>query len=160
MKAIIIGIVTLMLGLIALLAVALTRYPPNVTTISPWWADSAFQQCSREVPKGGPPYWTPSAKEIAALETDLWPLLETRAQQGLRVPDRFIQFRRQYLGFTRNGERLIYGNFAPSNKEFEWQGWPLLERPFLVCDGGPSFWGIVYNPVAKSFEEPAFNGQI
>lgn len=132
--------------------------PSGTSTISLWRAAEAFHQCSRDVPQSDGSYWMPTAREIVELELELWPLLEQRDKLGQPVPPRFQQFRRQYIGFTRNGERLIYGNFSSLPEDEPWRDWALLERPVNVCDGGRYFWGIVYKPKSKQFEEPQFNG--
>jgi hypothetical protein len=31
-------------------------------------------------------------------------------------------------------------------------------QPVVACDGGNAFWGIIYKPSTKTFEEIAFNG--
>jgi hypothetical protein len=132
--------------------------PKGTSTISLWWAAETFQQCSRDAPKPEGPYWLPTATEIMQLESELWPMLELREKRGESVPPRFQQFQRQYIGFTRNGERLIYGNFAVEYDDRPWRRWTLLERPVVACDGGHYFWGVVYKPRSNEFEEPQFNG--
>jgi hypothetical protein len=132
--------------------------PKGTSTISLWWAAETFRQCSRDTPKTDGTYWLPTATEIAKLESGLWFMLELRDKRGQNVPPRFQQFQRQYIGFTRNGERLIYGNFSSTHEDEPWRQWSLLERPTIVCDGGHNFWGIVYKPKSDQFEEPQFNG--
>jgi hypothetical protein len=122
------------------------------------WAEDTFHQCSRGVPKTDGKYWLPTASEITELESDLTTMLELRDRRGLSVPPKFRQFQRQYIGFTRNGVRLIYGNFSSIYDDKPWHHWSLLERPTVVCDGGRGFWGVVYNPRNHEFEEPQFNG--
>ena len=31
-------------------------------------------------------------------------------------------------------------------------------KPYIVCDGGSSYWGVLYDPGTKKFLELAFNG--
>ena len=131
---------------------------PKGTATILWRAAEAFHQCSRDAPKTDGTYWLPTATEIVGLESQLWPMLELRDQRGQSVPHRFQQFQRQYIGFTRNGERLIYGNFSSLSEDEPWRQWSLFERPVIVCDGGRAFWGVVYKPNSNEFEEPQFNG--
>jgi hypothetical protein len=142
----------------AWLALPYVWLPNGTSTISLWWAAETFHQCSRDAPKATGPYWLPNATEITLLELKLWPLLESRHKQGQSVPRKFQQYQRQYIGFTRNGKKLIYGNFSSIYDDEPWRRWLLLEKPTLACDGGNSFWGIVYNPTSEEFEEPQFNG--
>jgi hypothetical protein len=132
--------------------------PKGTSTISLWWAAETFHQCSRDTPESDGAYWLPTAHDIIQLESELWPMLELRDRRGKTVPPRFQQFQRQYIGFTRNGERLVYGNFSPEYEDEPWRRWSLLEKPVAMCDGGRYFWGIVYKPKSNTFEEPQFNG--
>ena len=52
-----------------------------------------------------------------------------------------------------------YANFSPIDEAGPWPKWPVLARPVIACDGGTSFWGVVYDPNIESFEEPQFNGE-
>lgn len=134
--------------------------PKGTSSISLWWAADALNQCSRDAPKTDGKYWLPTASEITAFEVELPLTLELRERNGQRVPPRFQQFRRQYIGFTRNGRRFIYGNFSAIYDDEPWKRWEFLERPVVVCDGGTNFWSVVYDPKRKLFEEPQFNGSI
>jgi hypothetical protein len=110
------------------------------------------------VPKTEGKYWLPTASDITELESGLTTRLELRDSRGQPVPPKFQQFQRQYIGFVRNGERLIYGNFSSIYDDKPWHQWSFLERPTIVCDGGRHFWGIIYNAKTREFEEPQFNG--
>jgi hypothetical protein len=151
-------LVVLMSACLFWLALPYVWLPKGTSTVSLWWAADTFQQCSRDAPKTDGTYWLPTAAEITQLESELWPMLELREKQGKTVPPRFEQFQRQYIGFTRNGERLIYGNFSSLYEDEPWRQRSLLERPTNVCDGGCHFWGIVFKPKSNEFEEPQFNG--
>ena len=131
--------------------------PSGTSTISLWYAAETFHQCSRDAPAAQGPYWLPVASEIDEIERELETLLIRREDEALRVPKKFLQYHRQYIGFVRNKERLIYVNFSP-NIDYYHRDWSLLERPVSICDGGSGYWGIVYNPQTKQFEEPDFNG--
>jgi hypothetical protein len=134
--------------------------PKGTSTISLLWAADTFHQCSRDTPKTDGGYWLPTASDITELELDLPSMLELRDNHRQKVPPRFQQFQRQYIGFTRDGQRLIYANFASIFEDEPWKSWSLLERPVVVCDGGSSFWGVVYDPKKRQFEEPQFNGDV
>ena len=99
--------------------------------------------------------WEPSGKDLDELETSLAKYLKEREKGGKPVPPKRARYHRQYVGFTRNGERFIYGNFYPAGAEFLANE---SSKPVQVCDGGPVFWGIVYRVKTQTFEEPQFNG--
>ena len=148
-------LLTLSMGWLALPYVWL---PKGASTISLWWAADTFQQCSRETPETNGIYWLPTASEIENLERRLLLTLDLRNKNGQLVRSTSQQFHRQYIGFTRNGKRLIYANFSPIDEIEPWHKWPVFERPVVVCDGGVGFWGVVYDPKTGRFEEPQFNG--
>jgi hypothetical protein len=95
-----------------------------------------FHQCSRPAPTPDEPLWTPSTADVAQLESDLKTFLASRKAAGQIVPPPTAFYHRQYVGFTRKGTRLIYGNFFP-NEAVDL----LPDGPLRVCDGGPFFWG-------------------
>jgi hypothetical protein len=123
-------------------------------------ANEIFRQCSREAPSAKSELWVPSENDINELETSLAKYLDDRLQAGKVNPPKESKYHRQYVGFIRNGERYVYGNFypaalySPSSKVRVDES----KQPMGVCDGGPVFWGIVYRVQTKSFEEPHFNG--
>lgn len=119
-------------------------------------AAGVFRQCSRSAPEAETGLGLPSPAEIEALEAGLPKLFSARASAGLSVPPGAVQYHRQYVAFTRGGTRLIYGNFFPSTLVRSPERRSL---PVAVCDGGPSFWGIVFNPSTRNFEAPQFNGE-
>ena len=117
-----------------------------------------LKQCSRLAPTKISKFWQPSASDVEQLELALPAFLIERVKSGKEVPSKGSPYHRQYVGFSENGERFIYGNFFPADTVKEMS---LNEstRPVLVCDGGSAFWGVVYRVSTKSFEEPQFNGQ-
>lgn len=66
------------------------------------------------------------------------------------------EFKRQYIGYIQNGKKYIYGNFYLSGMH----GVEFSSKPVVICDGGRSFWGVVYSLEGKAFQELAFNGAI
>ena len=78
-------------------------------------------------------------------------LKSTKAGSGVLPLSRF---HRQYIGFVKDGKRYIYASF--------YIPWPDTKNeaslPVIVCDGGKSFWGIVYSIDTKSFSDLRFNG--
>lgn len=119
-------------------------------------AREIFHQCSRTAPARNSELWEPSNKDINDLEIALTKYLNARAKEGRPHPPNGINYHRQYVGFFRNGERFIYGNFYPpaDQRYGKYEGL----RPIGMCDGGDTFWGIVYRVKTKTFEEPQFNG--
>ena len=70
---------------------------------------------------------------------------------------------RQYVGVVIGGENFIYINAVNKNsgEEFERRLESLKnfsKHTFGVCDGGSSYWGVLYNPKTRTFKDLAFNG--
>lgn len=119
--------------------------------------------CSRETPKAEG-FWTPTSAEIAQLEADLGKLLDVRSEvccvsgSSLTAKDIETSYR-QYAGLMVNGQRLIYINAFPAASRTDGE---LLSdwrtEPVYVCDGGPWYWGVLYDPERRRFSQLAFNG--
>jgi hypothetical protein len=120
-------------------------------------AKQIFDQCSRSAPPANSSLWEPSSKELDDLETLLATYLNQRETAGKAVPPKRTKYHRQYVGFVRNGERFIYGNFYPAVGEFSSYE---AHRAVAVCDGGHVFWGIIFDVGRRTFEEPRFNGSL
>ena len=156
-------------SLVSIAAAQSFRFPTSGRFIlPPSLGKKLLDQCSRPVPTMIIEFWQPSEKEIDVLEVSLAKYLEQREKDGKSIPPKGL-YHRQYVGFVsqvgsvHNSERFIYGNFYPDAKEIlsDWRdGRPRDEAkgPMDICDGGPAFWGIVYQVSTKTFEAPEFNG--
>jgi len=83
---------------------------------------------------------------------------------------KLASYLRQYVGFTRQGRKLIYLNafsarvvdvFCEEDVKPAQEGdcrshW--RREAVGVCDGGDDFWGVEYDPESKTFSSLAFNG--
>jgi hypothetical protein len=115
-----------------------------------------LDQCSRHSPARGEATWQPEWQDIQKLEAVLPAAVEASSERGSLVVGQLpVGWRRQYVGIVRNGERFIYGNFYPlrSGRADD----PLVE-PFVVCDGGPAYFGVEYDLKAGRISHLAFNG--
>jgi len=117
-----------------------------------------LKQCSRVTPHGVSGFWKPSTHDIDQLELALAKYLDDRAKAGLQTPPKAQSYHRQYVGFTNGSERFIYGNFYPANAATGFWKDKESKQAFGVCDGGPSFWGIVFRVSTRTVEEIRFNG--
>jgi hypothetical protein len=147
----------LILALFLLLSLPATaadtlQFPANGKFILPITAgEAAFRQCSRGAPQATE-FWLPTDKDIAALEADLPAFI---AKQNPGYPPSH-SYHRQYMGFMKDGKKFIYGNFYASSDTSPTEA----TMPVVVCDGGPAFWGVVYEPATKSFSDISFNGHV
>ena len=108
--------------------------------LEPNQATQSLTQCSRNTPNGVTSYWKPSAAQIDHLEKSLLVFLS----QSRSPPEG--AYGREYIGIGVNGILLIYGNYYP------------LGGPTTICDGGPQYWGIVFDPAKDRFTDLEFNG--
>ena len=115
-----------------------------------------LKQCSRDAPQNIKEFWQPSSAQVEELEKKLVGFLSEREKSHLRVPPDKAFYHRQYIGIVLDGVRLIYGNFYRGGKA------PVKAEAVIaavVCDGGPTHWGIIYNTATSKFEEPKFNSE-
>ena|SRR5690242_18731149 len=119
-----------------------------------------LRQCSRGAPQGVTGTWAPTVMQIRELEDRLPTALTAVA---LEKGERYAEpgdFRRQYAGFVVNGRKIIYVNAFPRSvggpspgRSFDWH-----RSAVMVCDGGPAFFGVVYDPEKRTFDHFQFNG--
>jgi len=126
--------------------------------LSPLSGRSLLKQCSRLTPGDVSGFWRPSSHDVDELETYLSKYLEAGRKGNQAMPPSGQAYHRQYVGFTRNSERFIYGNFYPASAASDFSKDNEAKQALVVCDGGPAFWGIVFRVSTKSFEEIRFNG--
>ena len=149
------------IGFLALVALATsTSYAASMPTPSPngghilavTEGPALLKQCSRPAPENVTQFWKPTAADIAKLETTLNKYL---LQPNLPVTIPATTYSRQYVGFSTGGKKFIYGNFYPGNDEAK-----DAMKPVIVCDGGPRFWGIVYDVTHDSILQMNGNGAL
>jgi hypothetical protein len=95
--------------------------------------------------------WQPSRVDTDTLESRL-PLIaklaSTSGLVGIHIaqPERYY---RQYLGIVVKDRKLIFVNaFLLDELPADWH-----ERLVNYCDGGSTFWGVVYDPKTHQFSE-------
>lgn len=119
------------------------------TTFSPDMGPLLLQQCSRDSPRDVKDFFKATTSQISELEERLGPYLDS-----VRPDIHFQDYNRQYVGFTKNGVRFIYGNFFKP----EPGDWSVPAKPVIICDGGDLAWGVVYSLDSKAFQDLQFNG--
>lgn len=113
-----------------------------------------FQQCSRQAPQPEEILGNPTAAEVRELEPLLERYLAVVYEAGKAAPPT-ATYARQYVAYRVGTRRKIYGNFFPRALANEARR---KEIAVAVCDGGPAFWGVVYDPLSKQFEQLELNG--
>ena len=112
------------------------------------------KQCSRNGPAHITGTWTPATNQIAELEKSLVAAL-SKADSPIDFNARdFSHLARQYGGLLASAHKLIYVNaFRTQDINGDWH-----KRAVIVCDGGPAFFGVEYDPQNRTFANFAFNG--
>jgi hypothetical protein len=126
-------------------------------------AEKALQQCSRPTVEGITGIWDPSEGDIRQLEIrlpDLAQLVSTN-RHGVNGPIGDPRTtHRQYIGVVAGGRHYIYVNAWDADEfmlQKEKDAWRHVA--YVVCDGGPSHWGVLYDPQTGKFSALEGNGE-
>lgn len=127
----------------------------DISILSPNVGARALHVCSRDPPAPANGFWRPNLEDIAALEAMLPDAVAADPYAGSVLTNRPPKgWRRQYIGLERDGRRTIYGNFFPRYAQAgDWR-----RRPFDLCDGGPKYFGVEYDPATRRIIDLEFNG--
>jgi len=122
--------------------------------------EALLHQCSRATPAPFQGTWQPQPADIARLEAILPKAIISEQPRGGRFRMNAFSptnWNRQYVGLVRQGRLYIYGNYFPANTDREadmrWR-----TEPWIVCDGGPNFFGVEYDVRAGRITQITFNG--
>jgi hypothetical protein len=124
-------------------------------------AKKALHQCSRPNVGGVTGLWDPPKEMVQQLENDLPQLTQLASTKKLGVSESIGDPKishRQYIGVVIGGQHYIYINAWPADEfgQGENAGW--LRSAAIVCDGGPSNWGALYDPLTGQFSNLEGNG--
>lgn len=129
-------------------------------------ARSFLQQCSRSVPEHVTGTWLPTRAQILELEARLpaalWNVVSKRESPIFLWQHAPIG--RQYGGLIVGDRKVIYVNAFPILRD-KLSGDPFpsgdhSKKPVLMCDGGPNFFGVEFDPATNTFEDFEFNGAV
>jgi hypothetical protein len=102
-------------------------------------------------------YWTPSEKDVLALEDGLVFYLQNNSnsfyEQGTPVWEKLDDYNRQYIGIILDGKRIVYANFFCNNTGRDWR-----KEFIFVLDGGECFFQFKYDPDSGEFFDLQVNG--
>lgn len=134
------------------------RVPSHYVLLAPEEATFITAQCSRSVPEVEG-HWSPDEQHIQELERALPHLAKVEASGccliGVHIqhPERYF---RQYAGVIIGGRHMIYVNAFPprTDEDPSWE-----HEAVVVCDGGDGYWGVLWDPDTKKFEDLAVNGE-
>ena len=96
-------------------------------------------------------YRQATAAEIAQLEGGLLTFLQADYPQ---ITERLPQYIRQYVGFARDGDLLVFMNAMCSEPTMDWQN-----HMIYVLDGGSCYFQLVYDVTNDAFVQFSVNGE-
>ena len=104
------------------------------------------------------PFWTPTQKQISLLESLLPLFLKSNPPKYDKPVSNPLDYGCQYVGVTKNGEKLIFLNaFCPSFiAETSNKYW--FKQRVMVLDGGSCFFHVYFNPRTNKFSGLQYNG--
>nr|WP_321237202.1 hypothetical protein [uncultured Psychroserpens sp.] len=120
------------------------------------------KQCSRPSPKNIESYFNISKNDEKKLHKNFNKIHEIKPVEldfkNIEIND-FNEYVYQYVGVTIDNRKYIYINATPKDiiekTNHDWKNIPLVG-----CDGGPSFWGILFNISSKEFSQLYMNGPL
>jgi hypothetical protein len=125
--------------------------PRSWTVLEGAQAESLRRPCSREFPDGLAGQWTPGARDVAEAESALGGLMKDEFQKRPWMTPQ-SHYLRQYAGFERRGQRVIYVNAVADAKD-TWR-----KKILDICDGGAIAFGAVFDLSAHRFDWFQTNG--
>lgn len=139
------------------------QYQPDFVGLVPTdMGRRVLRQCSRSTPTKVRAFFTPSSEEIESLEQNFLKILLVEASDccGIGNVRNIENYGFQYLGVKIKKRRYIYINAFNKSIVKDWgeeieEG---LTHPVVYCDGGESFWGILYDLEKQKFTDLAING--
>ena len=99
--------------------------------------------------------WKTTDQVIATLESNLKRITSLRSagiKKGIRI-DHPEKCYRQYVPVVVAGRKLIYVNAFCGTKVADWR-----TQFVIICDGGASVWGALYDPTTEEFSDLEVNG--
>jgi hypothetical protein len=157
-----------MIPLAAVAGASQTLDPEGGAVLPTSLASALLIQCSRIAPQDISGTWSPSPRQIRDLEVRLPQALSGEAAKRSntyigKFIGHYVGFNRQYAGILIAGRKVVYVNAFPqamvhSDKSDFVEAPDWRSSPVTVCDGGPEFFGVEFDPETEKFEDFSFNG--
>lgn len=139
----------------------------SIALIDPSEGSSLIRPCSRRGPENADAFFLPKLSDVARLEHAAKETLSSYreehssllAQSGVAEslsPIVWLEddqaYQRQFVGYIKEERRMIYGSYHPLQPDRE-----LGRSAVIVCDGGPSYFGVEYDISEGEVERITFN---
>lgn len=130
------------------------------------FGDALARPCSRESLGLGDSYWQPTESDVERAEQIVSAYMGEHGLDAREVhtwPDQPMpsawpdlkHYQRQYVGVIRGTNRTIYASFVPAAEARSDEYW--RRRPFQMCDGGSSHFGVETDLTTSSVLHVAFD---
>ena len=138
--------------------------PEMKANLSMEYGEKLIKQCSRFSVEKVDGFFNIVESEITDLEVNFKKLYKLKStnccNKGYKISD-LKHYGYQYVGVIVNGEKYIYINaFDIESSEMFLNSDDWKTKPLIICDGGPSYWGVLYNIKKKKFKDLSMNGSI
>jgi hypothetical protein len=137
--------------------------PENSTIISSYKGADMLRQCSRAVPDTVGSYFDLTINDIQGLENNFKKVLKIKASDCCLlggVIKNIKDYCFQYVGLVINDKKYIYINAfqieSAQDLKTIYKDWKT--SPIVACDGGDSFWGVLYDLETGLFIQLSING--
>lgn len=140
------------------------KFVPEYSTIMP--SDigiSLLKQCSRSAPNKVDICFDLTTNDLWKLENNFKKVLKIKAADccllGGVIKD-LKNYAFQYTGLIIKNKKYIYINafklYTPEDLTTIYKNWKT--SPIIVCDGGESYWGVLYDLETGQFTQLSMNG--
>lgn len=140
-----------------------TFKPEFSTIINADKGQEMMAQCSRSTPEKIDGFWNLTEKDAEKLENNFSKITHMKSIEccisGGRIKN-LKQYGYQYLGVKIENRKFIYINafWIESKDDMDkwYKDWKI--EPIIVCDGGESFWGVLFDIETSEFSQLSING--
>ena len=137
--------------------------PEYSTIITSYKGPEMLKQCSRSVPNNVENYFDLTVIEIGELEDNFKKVLDIKSTgccySGIKLHG-LKDYVFQYTGLIIKGEKYVYINAFQIESSDDltrfYKDWKV--NPVIICDGGDSVWGVLFDLKNKKFLQLAING--
>jgi hypothetical protein len=115
-----------------------------------------LNQCSRKIPQKIDRSFDLTNSDIETLKNNFKKILIIKDKRGKTIKN-LSDYAYQYVGLIIDGKKYIYINafiYSKIETEKDWK-----TKPIIVCDGGISFWGVLFDIEKSNFIQLEINGE-
>ena len=130
--------------------------------------EKLIKQCSRSSPENIEGFFKLSERDIDVVSEHFERIYKLRSRQCCNAKGRVVRVGRvgnleeyifQFTGVIIKEKKHLYINaFDREELDFILKDYDWHKIAVIICDGGPSYWGVLFNLEKKKFHKLAMNG--